>query len=474
MLQRVPVVLGLLGVAILATLSFLFISARGAVVDEWHAKIGVAPRSPEVIRGLLSSMIDHPDSHPSFLPHSAWDNDVCAGNVIGAVNFLLGQEWLIDAPAWFFEKANAGKVDRLYAREQDFAEEDGRIIELYDRGFGLSGILDMIGSNGNRTAGRMYLIGYHYRETQSDQAILASRDDGGTLNSHLLLLLGRRNNRWWGYHFYHDPSRPEKSPFEVIDMGECARCENCSQAQRCMPVWFDLIYIWEIRNTKLPLAGAPVMLVQNSAPYVVVKLVAGSHGRGKIDHVLDTIFAGFYPLGDHFATVVPTDRPFEMPAPRHGGWRGEILGFYDGVPIKRQVGGSRRGTYGLEFQCVEFVNRFYTQVLGHRNMTRTGDADSYWFGARDKGLVRFENGSSEAPKPHDILIFDLPDQNKPGHIGIVTEVFPDRVCTASQNAPQWRECFALEVRSGGWHVIGTFAGMKALGWSRLSLPGGKP
>lgn len=473
--RRLLVTVALLIAATLVALFILFASARLAVNEEWRAKLGTSPRSPQVVRGLLSSMIGHPESHPSFLPHSAWDNDVCAGNVVSAVNFLLGEERLTDAPAWLFEQANQGKIDRIYAREPDFVEEEGRIVELYDRGFGLSGILDMVGSNGNRTAGRMYVIGYHYRETTSDQTILAARDDGGTLNSHLLLLLGRHNNRWWGYHFYHDPSRPKKSPFEVIDMGECARCENCSQAQRCMPAWFDLIYIWEIRNTQLPLQGSPVLLVQNSVPYEAVTEVVGSHGSGRFDHVVDTILSARAPLGDHFATVVPTDKPFEMPTPTNGGWHGEILGFYNGLPIKRQVGESQRGIYGLEYQCVEFVNRFYAEMLDHRNMTRSGDADSYWFGACDKGLVRFENGQSEPPEQHDILVFDLPGSNTPGHIGIVTDVFPDRVCIVQQNAPQWRECFVLEVRGGRWHVTGTFADMKALGWSRLSqLHGGKP
>lgn len=79
--------------------SVRFIHARSAIEEEWNRKMPQEPRSPEVVRGLLDSMMAYPEDHLSFLPQSAWDNDVCAGNVISAVNFLLGERRLVDTAA---------------------------------------------------------------------------------------------------------------------------------------------------------------------------------------------------------------------------------------------------------------------------------------------------------------------------------------------------------------------------------------
>ncbi|MBI4256823.1 hypothetical protein HY626_02075 [Candidatus Uhrbacteria bacterium] len=72
---------------------------------------------------------------------------------------------------------------------------------------------------------------------------------------------------------------------------------------------------------------------------------------------------------------------------------GTILGEHHGVTVHAYGwGDSVRGEYGLEYECVELVNRYYVQVLGHRNLTKTGDADTYFWDAKAKMLQAFPNG----------------------------------------------------------------------------------
>ena len=103
---------------------------------------------------------------------------------------------------------------------------------------------------------------------------------------------------------------------------------------------------------------------------------------------------------------------------------GTILGEHQGVTVHAYGwGDSVRGNYGLEYECVELINRYYVQVLGHRNMTKTGDADTYFWNAKAKGLQAFPNGGVDAPAVNDILVLDGgPEDGSVGHVAIVVEV----------------------------------------------------
>ncbi len=104
--------------------------------------------------------------------------------------------------------------------------------------------------------------------------------------------------------------------------------------------------------------------------------------------------------------------------PKHG----TQLGRFEGWPIYSANGANHRGKYGLEFQCVELINRAYGQ-MGHRNMTKTGHADSYFWNAKTKGLIAYPNGSSVSPQKYDILIFDGGDNDgSVGHVALITKV----------------------------------------------------
>lgn len=102
------------------------------------------------------------------------------------------------------------------------------------------------------------------------------------------------------------------------------------------------------------------------------------------------------------------------------------------------------GVYGNQFQCVEYVKRFYYQALGvTRALNWTGNAIDFYYSAssdvydengfrraNNKMLTAFPNGSSTAPQPNDILVFG---GHGVGHVAIVSSVTSTDVTIFEQN-----------------------------------------
>lgn len=117
------------------------------------------------------------------------------------------------------------------------------------------------------------------------------------------------------------------------------------------------------------------------------------------------------------------------------------LASYKGVPARSNglyPYGSCQGqsSYGLQYQCVEYVRRFYHLVMGIE--TRQGIAGKSWEGdakvyfktAKARGLNAFKNGGSTAPRPDDIIIF----KGGPyGHVAIITAVKDGYIELIQQN-----------------------------------------
>ncbi len=164
---------------------------------------------------------------------------------------------------------------------------------------------------------------------------------------------------------------------------------------------------------------------------------------------------------------------------------GDVLGTHNGVDVRAYgSGGSVRGEFGLEFECVELVNRYYVQALGHRNMTKTGHAESYYWDARHKGLVAYPNGGSEPPAVHDILVFDGGESDgSVGHVAIVTQVDLEAgaITFVEQNMIAytdfvfrrdiWKDTLPLlKNLDGEWFVDQGRYTLPVAGWSRLATP----
>ena len=168
------------------------------------------------------------------------------------------------------------------------------------------------------------------------------------------------------------------------------------------------------------------------------------------------------------------DDGYRFALPPHGAKLGEA----EGVAVYAADAYNVRGTYGLEFQCVELVNRAYAEKLGYRNLARTGNADSYFWHAADKGLVAYENGGAEPPKPWDILVFDRGDDDgELGHVAVITSVDATSVTFIQENFRActlrglmckylWQDTLPLANPGALWNVSQGHYPKPVAGWTR--------
>lgn len=84
---------------------------------------------------------------------------------------------------------------------------------------------------------------------------------------------------------------------------------------------------------------------------------------------------------------------------------------------------------GLEWECVEYVDRFYYLYYGIKIGGR--DANQWWGNFQsDHSLTEYQNGETTTPpKIGDIIVSSYAN----GHVAIVRSVTGNSVCTAQQN-----------------------------------------
>lgn len=157
-----------------------------------------------------------------------------------------------------------------------------------------------------------------------------------------------------------------------------------------------------------------------------------------------------------------------MPEDPATGW-GAVIGDVHGVSVRRNlvsdlaalknnVPGISTGksgyltvlrtTYGYSYQCVELVNRYFSQALGHTNMIRTGHAKDY-LGSGDRGLETHKRGGSARPHPGDLMV-DLDGGGGFGHVGIVKTASDTEMTVAQQNTANPMKTTSLSQSNGGW------------------------
>jgi hypothetical protein len=93
------------------------------------------------------------------------------------------------------------------------------------------------------------------------------------------------------------------------------------------------------------------------------------------------------------------------------------------------------GTYGLQYQCVEYVKRFYSIAHGvDTSSWAVISAVDFFPKAGEFGLVPCRNGESKVPPaPDDILVFDRATGVPHGHVAIVTRVTNAEISIIEQN-----------------------------------------
>jgi surface antigen len=111
---------------------------------------------------------------------------------------------------------------------------------------------------------------------------------------------------------------------------------------------------------------------------------------------------------------------------------GTYVGTYNGVNAYSNgstsyVGPS--GTYGIPYQCVEYVNRYFATYKGKANMKGTGNANAYCTG-RPSGITVYTNGSATPPRVGDYLVST---GGAYGHVAIIREVGATYVKVIQQN-----------------------------------------
>lgn len=130
--------------------------------------------------------------------------------------------------------------------------------------------------------------------------------------------------------------------------------------------------------------------------------------------------------------------------------------------------------FGLKYQCVEFVKRYYFLALKHKMPNTYGHAKDFFNpklvdGKRneERNLLQFINGSKTIPKVNDLLVFSASTFNKHGHVAIVSKVAEDSIEIIQQNAGPFsssRETFQL-IKEGNKFKI---KNNRILGWLRKS------
>ena len=127
---------------------------------------------------------------------------------------------------------------------------------------------------------------------------------------------------------------------------------------------------------------------------------------------------------------------------------GDSLGSFNGIIAYYNSGGinscdgSRHYSkdnysYGLKWQCVEYVRRYYKDYFSHE-MNRYGNASDYFRSNIPSGsinpernLLQYHNGDKK-PKKHDLIVFQEMAGGL-GHVSIVTNVTDTTVLTIAQN-----------------------------------------
>jgi hypothetical protein len=125
---------------------------------------------------------------------------------------------------------------------------------------------------------------------------------------------------------------------------------------------------------------------------------------------------------------------------------------------------------GKKHQWVEFVKRYYYEHLNHRMPNSWGHAkDFYEQSLKDgeynnqRNLTQYSNPSISKPKVNDIIVFSGTNQNKYGHVAIISKVTSYSIEIIQQNLGVYassREKITLTHCSGKWASSSNWV----LGW----------
>jgi len=128
---------------------------------------------------------------------------------------------------------------------------------------------------------------------------------------------------------------------------------------------------------------------------------------------------------------------------------------------------------GLEFQCVEFVKRYYYEQFNHKMPDSYGHAISFYNKKladgdfnKQRDLTQYSNPSISKPDKSDLIVMKGSLFNRYGHVAIISKVTDIEIEIIQQNPGPFspsREVFKLtKTIDGKWKIESD----RILGWLR--------
>ncbi len=127
---------------------------------------------------------------------------------------------------------------------------------------------------------------------------------------------------------------------------------------------------------------------------------------------------------------------------------------------------------GLEYQCVEFVKRYYYEYLNHKMPDSYGHAKDFFDTSlkdgeknKQRDLIQFTNSGNSRPEVNDLVVYAPIITNRYGHVAIVSDVTDDSVEIIQQNPGPLgdsRETYSLIVKDKQWKIDND----RIMGWLR--------
>ena len=129
---------------------------------------------------------------------------------------------------------------------------------------------------------------------------------------------------------------------------------------------------------------------------------------------------------------------------------------------------------GMQYQCVEFVKRYYYEYYHHKMPDSYGHAKSFFDKKLSngemnvsRGLIQYKNGEGILPQIGDIVVFDGYLFNPYGHVAIISAVGTNEVELIQQNSGCMnvsRKCLGLTKNNSGWEI----QNKRILGWLHIA------
>lgn len=96
---------------------------------------------------------------------------------------------------------------------------------------------------------------------------------------------------------------------------------------------------------------------------------------------------------------------------------------------------------GLNYQCVEFIKRYYYERFDHKMPNSYGHAVDFFDQSikndvafnGNRGLFQYWNGNTARPKVDNIVVFKTEGINVFGHIGIISKITENEIEMVQQN-----------------------------------------